>query len=121
MTTPACYAFNFSHLGLFEDVYIYLIPKQPRGGESRRLSCSRHACCLHSLAGRDKIHFPLFFTQVTTFLTQPHIPSFVMFLFESLLLLVPKYWISFICLFVLFFFPLIGESNACPLSVPNNQ
>lgn len=44
MTTPACYAFNFSHLGLFEEVYIYLIPQAaPR--ESRLPPGFRHAAC----------------------------------------------------------------------------
>lgn len=74
MTPPACYAFNFLHLGLFEDVPIYLISKQPKG---KQAAARLHTRRLRSLARRGKIHFPLFIIQVTTFLTQLHIPSSV--------------------------------------------
>lgn len=49
MTTPACYAFNFLHLGLFEDVYIYLIPKQPQG----KAGCHQAPCSLSALIGQE--------------------------------------------------------------------
>lgn len=98
MTTPACYAFNFSLLGLFEEVYIYLI-LQAAPRESRLPPGS-----MQSLARRDKSHFPLFFTQVTTILTQPHSSSFVGFLLNhcsfwysnaGLLLLSSTWFLSF--------------------------
>lgn len=50
MTTPVCYAFNFLHLGLFEDVYIYLIP-QTAPGESRLPLGSVHTVCTHGPEG----------------------------------------------------------------------
>lgn len=111
MTTPACYAFNFSHLGLFEEVYIYLIPQAaPR--ESRLPPGFRHAACTPwpERTGLTS----LCFSHKSLWFWLSH-GSFVILLLESLLPLIPKCWVIFVCLFV---FYSLESLTPCPFYLP---
>lgn len=107
MTSPACYAFNFSHLGLFEEVYIYLIPQAaPR--EKQAAPGFRHAACT-PWPERDRTHFPLFFH--TSHYGSDSATQFLCYTLPRIIATLDTQMLGNFCLPLC----LIGKSNTLPL------